>query len=573
MKRKIYLRNFGWFMAIWLILTVCFTLFLMNVEKNKVMKEVFSFTNLLSVEVERVINDFRDEDPLKHEITAENEITAELTRKIHALTAQQGYEAAIYNRDLELICSTSDNWVCQYMEEREDGTRFSRRAFLDPEKWFSEEQIQKIEGYLYAEHSPQRIGDLWHNTLEIKGFWLAGAEVIPDTITISKIHAKSFNEQGEVTFGSGKPITVYESKYVEYDNLPYYESGVITPNVITYPDGKIVLRSDERQVSLREAVLDKKALEKVIGADVNKYVQAPAIVTRTGFTYRFYTPYPYRNVFVQNDGSLTSEYWIVTANEFNILTGILPILLAVWVSSFMTFALTAWMLSTQTWKTIRSREELEQQRREMTNAIAHDLKTPLAIISGYAENLAEDVHTEKREHYITGIRENVQRCDRMIKDMLELSRLESGGIKLALETFSLREMTEEVLTKYRDVFAQKDIIFQIDGDCQIKADRQLMERVLENFFNNVVSYTPNGGSVEVRITGQSWRIANTGSQIPPEELEHIWRAYYKSDKSRRVDNSRSTGLGLSIVRSIFELHGFKYGAVNEENGACFWFQW
>ncbi|HHY26456.1 MAG TPA: HAMP domain-containing histidine kinase [Desulfitobacterium dehalogenans] len=563
MKKKIYLRTFGWLMGIWLVFMIGFTVFVFSVEENKIKDEFLNYTNSLSVNVERIFNDYKESN--KEKVSA----YIELSRQINNLTSHQGYEAAIYTGDRELIGSTNDHWFCQYTAYREGNIYYSGYAFLDPQKWFSEEQIAEMEEYLYVEHNPQNVGDLWHYVLDIEGFWLDGAEIIPDTIRVTKLRADSFNEKGMVVSGSGTFLTtpVYQSNYVDSGDLPYYVSGHITRNNITYPNGKIGLRSDERQTSMREAVLDKNSLEKAI----DNYFISPVTEIRTGFTYRFYTPYPYQSTINGGeDGRYTSKYWIVTANEFNILTDVLPILIVVWISCFVIFAIVAGILSAQTWKTFRSREELEQQRRDMTNAIAHDLKTPLAVISGYAENLAENIHTEKREHYAAGIQENVRRCDRMVKDMLDLSCMESGGVIFALDQVSLREITEEILSRYAEVFSLKEMTSTVEGTAEIRADRQLMERALDNFVSNAAAHAVVGGTVQVNITAHWLSVSNTGSPIPAKELGLIWRAYYKLDKSRMGSGS---GLGLSIVRSIMDLHGFKYGAENTETGVCFWFEW
>lgn len=586
MKKNIYLRTFGWLMGIWLVFMSGFSVYVLTVEKNKIRQEFMERSRIIGGSVERIINGFQDSEDKK---TA---IRGELSRTLNAFTSYQGYEAAVYTEEGELISSTNEYWTCQYTSHREGNTQYMGYAVLDPKKWFSAGEIAEMEEYLYSEHHPVKAGDLWLYHLDIEGLWLDGAEVIPDTIRVTKVLAKTFNEQGEVDTGSGERLEtpIYRSNYVDDGKLPYYERGGINGNVIFYPDGQLRPRSDERQLALREALQDKHVFEEAVEGFYTYYApenaanrgfsQPPAIEVREGFTYRFITPYKYQGMANYRTGAMSSsqqeegrsfgDYWIITASEFNIMTGALPILIPVWVSCLAIFALTAGILSAQTWKTFRRREELEQQRRDLTNAIAHDLKTPLAVISGYAENLAEHVHTEKREHYAAGIQENVRRCDRMVRDMLELSRMEGGGVKLALEEVSLGEITGKMLSGYKDVFAAKEITLAVDGTAGIRADRELMERVLDNFVSNAAAYTELGGTVRVKITDKRWSITNTGSPIPSEEFSHIWQAYYKLDQSRMGGGS---GLGLSIVRSILELHGFQYGAENTEAGVCFWFEW
>lgn len=574
MKKKIYLRIFGWLMGIWLVFMFGFSVYVLSVEKDKIEEEFMERSRTIGVVVGRIINDYQDSEDKKALIQKE------LGPQLNSFTSYQGYEAAVYTKEGEIISSTNDHWTCQYTSRQEGNTHYIGYAVLNPQKWFSAEEIAEMEGYLYGEHKPKEVGDLMSYMLSLEGFWLDGAEVIPDTIRVTKFLANTFNEQGKATSGSGESLgaPVYRSDYVDDGDLPYYEHGGIDGNSIFSPDGRTSLRSDERQTALREVLLDKHTFEEAVEEFYAFYEnyrvgssRSPAIEVREGFTYRFMDPYPYQNaVTIREGGNSAGDYWILTANEFNIMTGALPILIPVWVSCLFIFAVTAGILAAQTWKNFRSREELEQQRRNMTNAIAHDLKTPLAVISGYAENLAENVHIEKREHYAAGIQENVRRCDRMIKEMLELSRMESGGVKLAIEEVSLGELTEEMRSRYGEVFSAKEITLMVDGTAGIRADKELMERVLDNLVSNAAAHTAVGGTVQVRITEKRWSITNTGSPIPDEELSRIWQAYYKLDQSRTGSGS---GLGLSIVRSILELHGFQYGAENTEAGVYFWFAW
>ncbi|NLB88703.1 MAG: HAMP domain-containing histidine kinase, partial [Syntrophomonadaceae bacterium] len=212
----------------------------------------------------------------------------------------------------------------------------------------------------------------------------------------------------------------------------------------------------------------------------------------------------------------------------------------------------------------------EKQRREVTNALAHDLKTPLSIISGYAQNLMENIHTEKREHYSANILTNVQRMDKIITDMLELSRLESEIFSLHFEKVSLEEICRQIIERYQLVCSEKNIETSLEGEAVIEADCRLIDRVIDNFFINAVNNTPDDGIIRIKISSDTLEIYNSGSHIPEEEINAIWNPYKKVDLSR--SNSKGTGLGLSIARGILEKHGFSYGARNSNEGVVFWFK-
>ena len=146
-------------------------------------------------------------------------------------------------------------------------------------------------------------------------------------------------------------------------------------------------------------------------------------------TYRYYLVVPYQNTYrILEDRSLYSGFYTAAGIDIDIWERISSTLIYVWTACLIIFFIAAYILSKQTYKTYLKQEELERQRTEMTDALAHDLKTPLSIISGYAQNLQEDVHTEKREHYAGHITANVNRMDKIIRKMLEMSRLESDSL-------------------------------------------------------------------------------------------------------------------------------------------------
>ena len=202
--------------------------------------------------------------------------------------------------------------------------------------------------------------------------------------------------------------------------------------------------------------------------------------------------------------------------------------------------------------------------------MAHDLKIPLSIISGYVQNLAENVQTEKREYYAANIQVNVSRMDKIIREMLDLYRMEQDHLVIQPEEVHLRKICTALEERYQPVCSEKKITVYTEGDAVITADRSFMERVIDNFFVNALDHTPEGGNIRIQITASSFRFFNSGSHIPDERLEEIWKPYSKVDESR--GNTKGTGLGLSIACTILNLHQLSYGVENVEDGVEFWFQ-
>lgn len=218
-------------------------------------------------------------------------------------------------------------------------------------------------------------------------------------------------------------------------------------------------------------------------------------------------------------------------------------------------------------------ETAEENRRRMTSHIAHELKTPLAVIHSYAEGLKEHIAEEKRERYIDVILAETQRTDGMVLEMLDLSRLEAGRVKLARDDFSPLALTKAVFEKLEPAARAKNlqITFAFPQDFTITADEARMGQVIENFASNAVKYTPPGGRITAEIQrGRKSLVFSLENNSPPlaaETLEQIWEPFYRADTGRE----EGTGLGLAIAKSIVELHGGRCFARNTPGGVCFGF--
>ena len=557
-KRGVYNRIFSAFLLTYLVLMAGFTFFLIDREKKLTKMEFGTFASYANNNVTEILQEHVDSENRLEDMV---KVRKDLIRQTDFLT-YSGTEAAVFTGDYELIFNTNDYWMCNYTEREEGNTHYAGYAYLNPKAWFSEQEVKELEGYLYAEPRAKKAGDLSGYSVVMEGFWLDNEMIIPDKIRVVPMYASKFDEEGNVTSAGGthdENNVIYTSGYQDNKNLPYFEHGGIRGRNTPYYDPQSLAR-------LREMVQDKEKL-KIAVQDI-----LSATEERTKFlTYQYYMPRPYKNfVNMSDDKEPYSEYWTVIAREVNLWDRCAATLGFVWGSCLLAFILIAFILSRQTYDTYRKREELEEQRREMTNALAHDLKTPLSIISGYAQNLRENVHTEKREHYAGNIQANVERMDKIVSDMLELAGLESKLLSLGWEEVSLNKIGAEIINRYQDVCEEKSIIASGEGEAVIKADPALMERVMDNFFVNALDNTPEGGTISIKISDNTLELYNSGSHIPVEHLNEIWQAYKKVDTARHA--SKGSGLGLSIARRVLELHGFSYGAENTDEGVVFWFK-
>lgn len=211
----------------------------------------------------------------------------------------------------------------------------------------------------------------------------------------------------------------------------------------------------------------------------------------------------------------------------------------------------------------------ESSRREMTSAIAHELKTPIAVLSSYAEALQENIDAEKQSHYLAVIREETGKMDRMVLELLDLSRLEAGKYKLQREQFNLEELAREIIEPLVPEIEAKGValVWQV-GESQVNADRYRLGQVIENFMTNAIRHTPEGGKIVLRIgmDRETLSVENQGRPIPAEQLPKVWETFFQGDASR---NERGSGLGLSICRTIVALHGGSCKAENTGGGVKF----
>jgi len=216
----------------------------------------------------------------------------------------------------------------------------------------------------------------------------------------------------------------------------------------------------------------------------------------------------------------------------------------------------------------------EQNRRQMTSNIAHELKTPLAVIHSYAEGLKEHIAEEKRDKYLDVILSESERMDAMVLEMLDLSRLEAGKVRLSRDDFSLTELTRSIFDKLELAIRAKNlhIAFDLPGACTVTADEARIAQVIENFATNAIKYTPVNGNIFVRITegrtGTSFAVANDCEPLSATALSKVWDTFYRTDEAR---SGGGTGLGLAIAKSIIDLHGGKCSVRNTETGVAFMF--
>jgi two-component system sensor histidine kinase VanS len=221
----------------------------------------------------------------------------------------------------------------------------------------------------------------------------------------------------------------------------------------------------------------------------------------------------------------------------------------------------------------------EQLRKELIANISHELKTPLAIVKGFAEGLQDGVAGDKKDRYLALIVNETDRMNALIMDMLELSKFEAKAIQLQSRSLSIADLVQKAADSFSQQLESKHLQYRInigeEEELFVKADARRIEQVVMNFLSNAIRHAMENSVITISVQRASngkvaTVIENVGALIAEEDLSRIWDHFYRAERSRDR-KSGGTGLGLAIVKHILELHESEYGVVNTNQGVAFSF--
>lgn len=230
-------------------------------------------------------------------------------------------------------------------------------------------------------------------------------------------------------------------------------------------------------------------------------------------------------------------------------------------------------------KDIEKKEEIDEMRKEFLANVSHELKTPIALIQGYAEGLKEAVNDdeESREYYCDVIMDEANKMNSMVKRLLTLNQLESGNDVVTMERFDIASLISTYLQSVSILAKQNDIriVYNQKEPVYVWADEFKTEEVFMNYFSNALNHCAGEKVIEIKIIQENKKaricVFNTGEPIPEDCIEHVWEKFYKVDKARTREYGGS-GVGLSIVKAIMDSMNQKYGVENFTDGVMFWFE-
>ena len=235
-------------------------------------------------------------------------------------------------------------------------------------------------------------------------------------------------------------------------------------------------------------------------------------------------------------------------------------------------------------KDVEEKSKIDEMRKSFISDVSHELKTPIALIQGYSEGLIENVNTDEegKKYYAEVILDEATKMDRLVKQLLELMKLEYGKMKFNNTEFNIIELEKEILRKSKVMIDKENIEIEFEEDTDkimVFADDLYIDQVFTNYITNAIKYSVkingkrkikirndiNINDGKVRVT-----VFNTLHELSEEELKHIWNRFYKIDESRNRENG-GNGIGLSLVKAIMNNYGNKYGVKNVAGGIEFYF--
>lgn len=500
-------------------------------------------------------------------------------------------EIHILNEDGEFILGTRNALPVDFY----DTDNMEHSGCIDYEKFkntFTSEQFTTIKDYLSKETNEN--GEYYE--LLCTEFCETLNELIPVQVAIVKTefsHTWSVEDEIIETFDINPDVlelTIPEEEFVA--PLAYsYKQSDMHRNVI---DTDFIINNnyqDKNTVSVVEEFFENpdnsnhQNYEDINSTEYYECADRNAINTAP-FTFIYYHQTSYvdmidqfeakalgidENIFkiyaVESDNVLSEmpyTYYAIYTEKINILDLCLTEILMMLVYIVVLFLIVGVIIGAMTWRSLKYQITQEERLRTITNAMAHELKSPLFIVSGYSETLIENINTDKREQYANMILSHTKSMNELVCKMLDYSKYDSANINLKVDKINLTELINNILENY----VLYGITLECDGDVYINADKKLLTIVIENYLDNAVKYTTEINNIKIKITDKSFEVSNPCNPLTKEEIANLWQPYHRKTEH---NNYSGHGLGLAIVKSILDNHKFKCGANYDEGCITFWF--
>ena len=286
------------------------------------------------------------------------------------------------------------------------------------------------------------------------------------------------------------------------------------------------------------------------------------------FSYAYYNSDFIESFHPSNYGTQIDYIGTEYIYKFNVLQECVVRFAIMFLFIVISFVFMGCILSLMSWKMYTKKTELDKKQRELTTSLAHDLKTPVFIISGYAENLLENIKTEKRDYYAKMIIEEAGIMGELVSNMLNSSNAVSENIHIVKEVFDFTLFLHDIVDEYKELGV--NIKFICNGSYNLNGDKTKIKCVINNLIDNAIKYTTDKNSIVITVNEHRFEISNKCKKIKKSELRKLWEPYYMGENSPR---NNGNGLGLSIVKNILDSHKFKYGCNIKDDIISFYFNY
>lgn len=521
-RNKLFLRIILILLAVWLTVSVVFCAIRLNIEKANVQNREssgFSYAKQLLLIGDGSI------DSINHAILDVSDFIYEENEPYPRFEGQ----VILTDRNTQkLIADTADSICLRMNGILETGSvmmvcTLNYHTLRDS---LTDEQLKTIENYLNTERDDGSYYELTCTKFQ--------GEI---QITPLELEIVLVNKSDErLTMQDKVEVFDLSANYVEGQRV--YQTGAMRRNTIP----KSFLFGDAYNKDYISALTpdQRKQTAKMI---------------RTGaFEYLYYAS-DYLH-FDEIEGFVEADDWYLQyAHKVDLLSnckGDLALGVAI---IFVFFFTIAFILCVMIWRTVKAQIIQEQKRIELTGALAHDIKTPLFVISGYAYSLKEGIDEDERDVYLDKIIEQTDEVNSLVHRMLDFSKLDSYNMTLHKTDFDLSELAQDIADDHVSLPDRKSIVFTHSGDNTINADRELVKTALQNLTDNAIQYSLPDSEILIDVSDKRFSIGNRAEPLTKAEIKQIRQPYMRKDKSR---SKKGNGLGLSIVQSIAEQHDARF---------------
>lgn len=263
--------------------------------------------------------------------------------------------------------------------------------------------------------------------------------------------------------------------------------------------------------------------------------------------------------------AIGNSYYLVMDYHTNLIKSTFgKLIIATWIGIALLSTLISLAIAYVLYRSYRSAYDMEQYRRTTSNAMAHDLKSPLAVIQLNAENLRDGTNPEKNRYYTDNIINEVHQMNTQIASILDMAKAEDVNTKLHKTDVDITVIVNSVAEEYAERIKEKNVSIEVNGACTVHADEELMNQAIKNIMDNAVKYVTDGGHIAVKLSDKEVSFVNSSEPLDKDTLEDVWKPFVKGDNSRH--GHKGTGLGLSIVKTIMDRHGFDCEMDNCDGG-------